>query len=230
VLLIGSATFALNVCLGGSIASQDALSKELTMVVPQVGPHYAQAPFKYRVLFRLIVDALAGAAASVSLPGEPPEASSFVEVSALAPPSWVLYASWLSVSLVCLLSVPLLLRLLLRQLGFSEAGALLGAVFWLLSPPSYFAYIVPVHTRDDMLAQGFLILGLIGILANRCWVVVGCTVLGVLTRETLMLLPFSSLFWPRFAWRYRLGLVAAGAGTLVAVRLALGWETYPALA
>jgi hypothetical protein len=230
VLLLAAATFTLNVLLGGSIASRDALSKELTVVRSQPEPHYAQAPFRYRVLFRLIVDALAGAAALVSLPGAPPEVSSFVEVSALAPPSWVLYASWLSVSLVCLLSVPLLMRLLLRQLGFSEAWALLGAVFWLLSPPSYFAYIFPVHTRDDMLAQVFLILGLIGILTERLWLVVVCTVLGVLTRETLMVLPLVSLFWPRLAWGHRLGLVAAGACTLVVVRLVLGWETYPALA
>jgi hypothetical protein len=230
VLLLAVATFTLNVRLGGSIASREALSNELTIVRSQPEPHYAQAPFKYRVLFRLVVDALARAAALVSLPGEPPEASSLVKVSALAPPSWALYASWLSVSLLCLLSVPLLLRLMLRQLGFSDADALQGAVLWLLLPPAYFAYIFPVHTRDDMLAQVFLILGLIGILADRYWMVVACTVLGVLTRETVMVLPLSSLFWPRFPWGQRFAVVAAGACTLGAVRLALGWESYPALA
>ena len=227
--LLVLATGTMNVGFGGSIASRTNLARELTISRSVPEPHYAVPPFKYRVLFRLLVDSLSGPASLVWGPPGPGEAVSMAAVSVTSLPSRALYAAWLLASAAAFLTALLAFKDLLLELGFTEPWAFLGSILWLLSPPAFFAYIFPVHTRDDMLAHLFLVLGVRGILAGRYGVVVACTVLGVLTRETLMILPVACFFWRPFRWGRCLSLLGLGAAIFLATRLVLGWELYDAL-
>lgn len=229
LLLFASATLVVNRKLGGSLVSQAELAKELTIQRGVPLPHYTLPPFRYRLLFRSMVDAVQAPLSALLGSPQPGEVSSLTRVSMASPPSLALYVGWLLVSAATFVLAPVTLWLFLRQLGFSIPCAFLGAVLWLLTPPALFAFVRPVHTRDDMLAQSLLTLGLVGMFAGYYWVVAVCTVLGVLTRESLLLLPIVSFFWRGFSLWHSGGLLTVGIVTAVAVRWILPWDSYPAI-
>ena len=71
----------------------------------------------------------------------------------------------------------------------------IGSLVYIVSVPFAFAYTVPVHTREDFLAFALFNWALWAIVKKRDLLFVLFAVAGVLTRETLMLLPLLRLFF-----------------------------------
>src|SRR5690606_37978935 len=119
---------------------------------------------------------------------------------------------------------------LMLTVNFSPKVSFWGTVIFLLSPAIIFAYTLPVHTKEDFLGYAILCLGLIGIIKRNTPLIILCTVLGVTCRETLMLIPFTYLFFSNDTIYKRLSVAALGFITLITVRVLLGLEKYGALA
>jgi hypothetical protein len=137
-----------------------------------------EAPFKYRILHRIIVS------------GSYQALSQQRDNNLLFFKVYQTYA-WLFHTGAILLFYYFLLLLGLKN--YSLAGAILFA----LLPPMLLAYNVPVHTREDTLAYCILLAGLIAILKNQLGWVLILSVIGVLCRETLLFIPLIYLLYDR---------------------------------
>ncbi|MFT4739248.1 MAG: hypothetical protein ACI83B_000278 [Sediminicola sp.] len=181
IIVIASILFAANQFLfHGTIESIDSLGQELQSSPEQLynWELSKKAPFKYRVVFPLLVK----------------ETHSFcMKIGWLSVSDFYfayLFFSWFSIVLASLG-----LLLLLKEVFKQRKLAYFGMAAYFISVPFMFAYTVPVHTREDFLAFAFFHWGLWAILRKHELLFVVIAVLGVLTRETLMLLPFIRLFF-----------------------------------
>lgn len=114
----------------------------------------------------------------------------------------------------------------LTQINLSES-ALTGAILFALLPPLFLAYNVPVHTREDTLAYCFLILGLLSIIKNNAFLILLYAVIGVLCRETLLLLSFVNLFFNKNQNIYvRLLISVSSFAVFIIIRWYCGVEKY----
>lgn len=75
--------------------------------------------------------------------------------------------------------------------------ALAGASVFALLPALSMAYNIPVHTREDTLGYCLLLLGLVAIVQNKSSLIFVYSILGVLCRETILLIAFTNLFFNR---------------------------------
>ena len=115
---------------------------------------------------------------------------------------------------------------LLRLLGFRLGWAMVGASLWLSQPAILGAWVRPTGTRDDPLAYFLLHVGLICVIRRNTVGILVCTVLGVLTRETLLILPIVHLLFAAQSVQSRLSSVTAGLLTYGGIRVLMGWERY----
>lgn len=195
------------------LSSPTQLAEQLWIGVPGLEPMYEQPPFRYRLLFRVLVDALTQALGGTGQgysTGGREFWLAFLSVSAL---SWALAL--------------LALRWLLREVGLTRWQVAIGLLAFVGAFPIVHAYGFPTATREDPLAYAFLAAGLVFWLRRQVvpFAVVG--MLGVATRETLLTLPIVWVVcgpW-RGLWRRGLQMVPVVA-VAVAVRLLLTFELH----
>jgi hypothetical protein len=167
-----------------------------------------KAPFKYRLLFPTIVKSTFTATHS------PDDVEGYYHT----------YKAW---SLVFFTASVLAMFFLLRAIGFDQNYSFLGSLIFLFLPPMLMAFTTPVHTREDTLAYTLLFTGLIFLIQERRIPFVVICFLGVLTRETLLLLPLLYLFYAKDENLIRrLAISAAPAVLFVAVRVIIGFDKY----
>lgn len=167
-----------------------------------------RAPFKYRLLFPAIVKSTFAATHS------PDDVEGYYHT----------YKAW---SLIFFTTAVLAMFLLLRTVGFDETYSFFGSMIFLFLPAMLMAFTTPVHTREDTLAYTLFFSGLIFLIRERRVPFVLISFLGVLTRETLLLLPLLYLFYSKDAnILRRLMISAAPAALFVAVRVFIGFDKY----
>lgn len=209
ILLISLPTFYFSGFVGGYLQDEASLGKEL--ITPSDSlidwKLSERAPFKYRILFKGIV----------------------LETSSLFFPNTnrSFYISYVIVSYIIFLTTLLTLYFFLRINGFPERLALLGLGIFLISPVVLMAYKIPVHLREDYLAYLILLVGLVAIYKNNIFVLIVSFSLGAICRETLLILPFTFLFFTKYySLITRLVLSAIPAIILLFLRLILGYEKF----
>lgn len=114
----------------------------------------------------------------------------------------------------------------LRLLEFDQKSAVWGCLIFLSSPPVMFAYVYPVHTREDPLAYLLILLVLISILKQKVWSVVVFAILGVLCRETLLIVPLVYLVFSEDKISNRLFVFVVSLFTFMCIRIIVGIESY----
>lgn len=147
-----------------------------------------KAPFGYRVLFRSIIE-------SLWLTSDKSNRS--------------FYWCYIFVSLFTVIGAAISFYYLLLVLSFSNMHSLVGVLIFLLLPPIFFAYTRPVHTREDMLAYLLLNIGLIVLIRKNYIQFLFVSIIGVLCRETLMILPFTYLFFTKELILFKRALIAS---------------------
>ncbi len=204
-------TFSIsNYLLNGSVGDEFYLAGELktppdSLYRWSIGK---EAPFKYRMLHRVVVEGTYSA-----LKQHSDDNDLFFHVYAA-------YAFFFQTFAIFLFYY-FLIKIDL------EHYALMGAIIFSLLPAFLLAYNLPVHTREDMMAYSLLLLGLISIVDNRLAPLFIISVLGVLCRETLLIIPFVNLFFNRkqhLAWRLAVAFTAGM--TLIGLRFWYGLEHY----
>lgn len=164
-------------------------------------------PFKYRLLFSSLIDI------TYSIFSEIEDNRKF----------YIIYIFW---SGFFYISAVLSFYFLLNTLGFNKRYTLLGTALFLLSPAVIFAFSLPVHTREDMMAYTLLNLGLICIIREKNMGVLVCSILGVLCRETLLILPLTYFLYSNKNIWNRIGVFVFSILTFFAIRIVLGREGY----
>lgn len=168
-----------------------------------------EAPYKYRVLFKGLVDHLAEGLGLV-LPHD-------------------LGTYWLALVIVTALSVVFATVACRRFLAAAGAGGRAQALLvagWFLMPPVHDAFVLPVQTKEDFLAYGLLFLALTALLQERFRPVVLWTLAGALTRETLMIIPGVLLIGSRAPRGVKLLGLGVGVACHAGLRLGLGMTDY----
>jgi len=170
-----------------------------------------EAPFRYRVLFHGSVDALA----------------TIIAVGVSRPTAY-----WLAM-LVAQSAAVVLAALgvdrLVSAIGGSGPQRVGAQIAWLALPPVHLAFAYPVQTKEDFLAYALLFFGLAEFLRGRWRGVLVISMLGALTRETLLLLPLVHALGYKGSWQHRLAPLGAALSIHAGLRLALGHASYDAL-
>ncbi|MBL9077794.1 MAG: hypothetical protein JNL08_09830 [Planctomycetes bacterium] len=209
-----AAWFVAEVASGTSVVSSpQQLDEQLWIGVDGLEPMYSEPPFRYRVLFRSIVEVVAlvlGGPAHASTVGGREFWLAFLLVSA---------AAW-GAALAAL-------RWLLREVGFTGWQLTLGLLAFVSAFPVVHAYGFPTATREDPLGYACLAAGLVFWLRRQVVPFVLVAMAGVATRETLLTLP---IVWIVVGpWRgigVRALQMLPVAATVVGVRLFLSFELY----
>jgi hypothetical protein len=211
LVLVAGITFALsNFWLKSILNNENFLSKELKSPTDSIYSWTigTQAPFKYRALHRIIVLSTYNL-----IKGKNENNDTFILIYQVE-------------SILFHFLAIFLFYLFLVKINLSEY-ALTGALLFALLPPLLMAYKLPVHTREDTLAYCILILGLMAILGNHFFQILLFAILGVLCRETLLLIPFVNLFYNRKQSLYARLLIALLAFvTFLLLRFSFGTEKY----
>lgn len=186
-----------------------ALSKEILSPAESLYEYGItnREPFKYRVLFSSLVDL------TYSFFSEPQNNQKFY---------WI-YVFWSGFFYV---STVLSFYFLLSFLGFNNHYSILGTALFLLSPAIIFAFSLPVHTREDMMAYTILNIGLICLIRNKNIGVLACSILGVLCRETLLILPLIYLLYGNKNIAFRWGTFFISLLAFLSIRVVQGSEGY----
>ncbi len=165
-----------NMLLNGYLSSYQSLGDEIAAPADALHEWHLnkKAPFEYRILFPAIV-----LSAWTATRGE----------------NTAFYWSYVSISLIFFIGAALAFFQLLLELRFSRRLSLTGVIIFLLLPPLLLAYTLPVHTREDTLAYLILCLGLLFLLRKQYVWFFSICLIGVLCRETLLILPFIFLFF-----------------------------------
>ncbi len=212
ILVSMSIFYISNQYLGGYLGSIEKTGKELwskpdSLYQWQISD---QAPYKYRVLFPWVINS------SWRLLFSDADNNSF----------YLTYKTW---SLLFFIASVLSFYFLLRRLHFSLYFSLAGALIFLSSPPMLMAYSLPVHTREDTLAYTLLSLGMLYTIQKKSTLVLLLSILGVLCRETLLILPFMILFFSALPFFSRLIIALTSASVIFGIRIYMGFESYPVL-
>lgn len=201
--------FINNAYFKGYLNNEDSLAEEIWAGDAALSswPIGEIPPFKYRFLFQKIVKG------SFILFFTPENDTAF----------YFTYVIW---SVIFLSGAAVAFYYFLNFLGFSNSYALAGSIIFLLSPPILLAYSLPVHTREDPLAYLILCCGLIAILREKALLVLFISCIGVLCRETLLILPFVYLFFSKDKLNKRLFIASLTLCVAVLIRILLGYEPY----
>lgn len=186
-----------------------ALSKEILSPAESLYEYGIsnREPFKYRVLFSSLVEL------TYSFFSEPQNNQKFY---------WI-YIFWSGFFYV---TAVLSFYILLNFLGFNNRYSILGTALFLMSPAIIFAFSLPVHTREDMMAYTILNIGLICLIRNKKIGVLLCSILGVLCRETLLILPLIFLLYRNKNIAFRWGTLFISLLAFFSIRIVLGSEGY----
>lgn len=211
LLITSVALFYLsNHYLDGYLRSPASLAQELKSTEAGLY-HYnlsKEPPFKYRLLFSSIVKTTYSLFSNGNNP-------------------ILFYRTYKFWSVVFYTTSALTFFWLLYFIGYRGYYPLLGSVIFLLMPPMLLAFTLPVHTREDTLAYTLLFLGLIAMLNEKLWLFLFIAVVGVVTRETLLLLPLLYFVFVKDSnWTRK--LLISGLPVLLWIFVRLFWspETY----
>ncbi len=205
--------FLSNTFFGGYI-TPDRLGSEISASPEALYEwHLSQkAPFQYRLLFPAIVQG-----SWQLLTADQPDNEVFFYV----------YQGW---SLFFLITAVISFYFLIQAFGFNQRWRLWGCLFFLISPPVLLAYTLPVHTREDTLGYTLLCVGLLCLMHQRIFLFFLVTLLGVLCRETLLILPFIFLFFIPFRnIAFRTGLAAMPVLLWISLRFWIDGGVYDPL-
>ncbi len=210
LLLSGITFFISNFLLNGSLSKTNNLSGELksppdSLYLWKIAN---ESPFKYRLLHKAIVN------------------STYQLIEKSGDNNELFFSTYRVFSFLFHALAILIFYYFLSQIGLKEL-AFTGATLFACLPAMLLAYNVPVHTREDTLAYCLLQFGLVAIIKNRTAGIFIFSLLGVVCRETLLIMPFVNLF---FNAKQKLitRLIVAGLCFLVfaGIRLYLGTESY----
>jgi hypothetical protein len=211
LLVIAGASFSFsNFWLSGTLSSKYKLGAELKSPPDSLYKWTiaTQAPFKYRALHRAIVSSTYNL-----VKGKSENNDTFLFI-------------YRSEAFIFHCLGILLFYFFLIKINLSDT-ALVGAIVFALLPPLLLAYNMPVHTREDTLAYCFLILGLLAIIKNSSFQILLVAFLGVICRETLLLIPFVNLFYNNKQGIFtRLFIASFAFITFIGLRFYLGIERY----
>jgi hypothetical protein len=210
VFVSGSLFFVSNHYLRGYLRSEVTLAREIKTPLDSISQYRiaSEAPFKYRILFPGIIK---GSYFLTS--GEKDEHRFFLTYTIW---SLIFYASSVSAFYWLLLSC-----------GFSPKTSFAGSCLFLLLPSMLLAFTLPVHTREDTLAYTLLFTGLVFLIRDQWIPFVLVSLLGVLCRETLLILPLVYFFYARDAARMKRVITLALPLLLwVSLRAFLGPDEY----
>ncbi|MBN2383474.1 hypothetical protein JXQ70_11375 [bacterium] len=204
--------FRVNWVIGASWQNVTYLANELASPVdsPQSWVLQTMAPFRYRLLFFSLVQG------TWSLFFSQTDAYGFVMVFRF----WSVFFSY---------ALVIAFYFFLQQLNFGRRSAFLGVLLLLFSPPMFFAYIHPVHTREDPIAFLLIVLQLSLLLKGRMFAFGVVNSIGMFCRETLLLVPICYFIvspdrlWLRFVH------VAVPLITAFLIRFVLGFSSYDPL-
>jgi hypothetical protein len=172
---------------------------------------WSEEPFRFRLLFHGLVDALAAVLGSFFGLSLNTYWCAYVTVAIAS----VVFAGWAT-------------ALLLRTAGCSERQSMFGLAVWLALPPIHLAFVMPTQTKEDFLAYGLLAIGLVGVIKERLALVTIVSIVGALTRETLLLVPLIYALTARGNARTRFLPLVAGLLTLASIRLVLSSQGHDA--
>jgi hypothetical protein len=180
VLIAASEFLVSNEYLKGYLRSETYLAKEVKTPLDSISEYRIadEAPFRYRLLFSTLVRS------THDVLYDDTDADGF----------YVSYKFWSAFFYI--LSACSFFWMLL-QCGFTERVSFGGTMIFLLLPPMVMAYTLPVHTREDTLAYSLFFIGLALLIKERRWPFFITSLLGVLTRETMLLLPLLYFFFGR---------------------------------
>lgn len=186
---------------GGSLKSVKSLatelrSKEVNLFEWQLS---ADPPFKYRLLFSTLVKTTSHLISSHN--------------------SKVFFKVYYVFSLLFFLTTVISLYFLLKVLDFPLLWRTIGSASLAIFPAYSLAFTVPVHTREDMLGYTILCIGLIALYKRSFIFVLLLSILGVLTRETLLILPFVYFFYSDSAWLKKVIVVFIPISILIVLRM-----------
>lgn len=186
---------------------QELLAKEGILATWTLGD---AAPFKYRVLFTWIIKG------THRLFFDYTNNTGF-------------YYTFVFWSFIFSTATGIALYYFLKAVQFKEKYAFVGCIMFYLSAPVIFAYIRPVHIREDFLGYLILILGLTYIIKNKSTGVLILSILGVFCRETLLIIPFIYLFFTKEKLLKRFIIALIPVALHLLIRLVIGYETYKIL-
>jgi hypothetical protein len=180
VLIASLEFFVSNEYLKGYLRSDEYLAKEIKTPLDSVYEYKIadEAPFRYRLLFSTIVTG------THDLLYDDKDAQGF----------YVSYKFW---SIFFYVLSACAFFWLLIQCGFTDTLSFAGTMIYLLLPPMVMAYTLPVHTREDTAAYTLFFVGLGLLIKEGRWAFFVVSLLGVVTRETLLLLPLTYFFFGR---------------------------------
>lgn len=193
----------------GSLNDTSSLSKEIFSPSEALYEYNitSNEPFKFRVLFSSLVEI------TYKVFSEPQNSQKF----------YAIYVFW---SGFFYISAVLSFYFLLKTLGFKNHYSLTGTMLFLLNPAIIFAFSLPVHTREDLMAYTILNIGLICIVRNNNVGILVFSILGVLCRETLLLLPLIFLLYGKANILYKGGVFLLSLLTFFTIRVTLQSEGY----
>jgi len=167
-----------------------------------------EAPFKYRILFKNIVEIVWKVAS--------PDRTNQAFFYAYKASNNIFYVSTI-----------LLFFILLVRIDLNPNEAFIGSLILMSLPPFLMAFSPPVHTREDMLGYTILLVGIFCIINKQGWWLLPISVLGVLCRETLLILPLLYVFYGTDkSFIVRVSILSASLITFILVRLLIGYEYY----
>ncbi len=177
IVLASVPVFYFSGFVGGYLKDPISMSSELKSPASSLASWELsnEAPFKYRFLFKAVV----------------------MQVSSLffASSNRGFYYAYILVSYACFLATMLTLYAFIKNNGFSRKLILIGLGLFLVSPVILMAYKIPVHLREDYMSYFILLVGLIAIQKNNSVLLMITFITGSLCRETLLILPFTYLFF-----------------------------------
>lgn len=196
-----------------AVSSPARLEEELWIGQPGMQPMYDQPPFRYRLLFRAVVDAVTAALGGGEqgfTRGGPVFWQAFLLASAVA---WLLALAGV--------------RALLHTVGLRGWQLAVGAIAFVAAFPVVHAYGFPTHTREDPLAYACMAWGLVFWLRGALVPFVLTAMVGVATRETLLTLAIVHVVNGPAPQRWRRLLhIAPIVAVVIAVRLGMGWRRH----
>lgn len=172
-----------------------------------------EEPFRFRLAFHGVVD---GVAYLVGVP--------------LGQSLTTYWMAYVITTLVSVMFAGCATVVFLRAAGCTMRQTLFGFGLWLTLPPIHHAFVLPTQTKEDFVAYGMVAFGLAAIIQQRNGLVVIISVLGALTRETLLVVPMIFALTARVGPLVRFMPLAAAGATLGAVRLAMSAQGYEAMA
>jgi hypothetical protein len=211
IAVLSTVLFFLNqYAFEGYIQNKERLAKELQSTSMNLSEWELsnKPPFKYRVLFPMIVKNI-----SKILPGSASANQKF-------------YWSYLFFSWLFFISTSCMFYLLLMKIFQSNSLAFLGVLLHLSMAPIVFAYTLPVHTREDQMAFLFLLSAIYFLYDKKyiLYLIIAC--IGVFVRETLLLLPFLVLLFAKLSLLRKLILSGLPLLIWIIYRWLIGTEPY----